>query len=129
MSLRTVAIAANKDQHVDTARALLIDRIGDPDGLVTAMTVEHQALDPSATLHVFTDGDLHLGVQIFADGRPAWIGLVALDDTGKWVRQVEVKSLAHLGALLPTHDPVDENATTATAYGGGEYGGTYGGTA
>ena len=117
MSLREHATAAHEGTYTDAARALLVDAIGDPEGTVTALDVEHLAVGPTFTLVVFTDGDLHIGVQTFADGRPPVVSLVKQGADGKWSNQARINTvddpaanLARLGRLLPTHDPVDENA-------------------
>ena len=117
MSLREHATAAHRGTYIDAARQVLIDAIGDPGGTVTAMEVEHLAVGPTFTLVVFTDGDLHIGAQTFADGRDPVVALVKQGADGKWTNQARINTtddaaanLARLGRLLPTHDPIDENA-------------------
>ena len=112
VSLRRAAKEAFEGTYQDAARTALVDVLGDPEGYVTALTVEHLSTGPASSLTVFTDGDIHLGVRTYTDGRPAWVGLVR-PGGGVWVEQVRVESLAHLGELLPKYDPTDENAAPA----------------
>lgn len=122
MSLRSEAIAAYNANWEADARAVLADVLTpfDPSPL------ERLSIDVRAkfTVVVFTDGDIHLGVQLFPDDTSA-VSLVADDGSGGWTKQAEVTSLANLGKLLPTYDPTDENAAppaweTGVAYAVGD---------
>ena len=105
MSLRDEARKAKEGEYVGAARDLMLSVLGDPAGEVSALTVEHLAVGPTFTLTVFTDGDLRLGSQIYADGRDPWFGLVSLGADGKWTRVSPVTSLVDLHDKLATYDP------------------------
>lgn len=106
MSLRSEAKAAWGGEHETAARDLLIGRIGDPAGEVTALTVEHQAIGPTFALTVFTDADLHIGVQAYTDPlKDPLIGFVELGGDGKWTFVRSITSLAQMGQFVDSTDP------------------------
>lgn len=109
-SLRQEALDAWAGVHTDAARTALVGLIGDPAGTVTALTVEHQDIGPTFALTCFTDGDLHLGVQVYTDGREPLIGFVELGGDGKWTFVRKILDLPQMGQVVDTVDPVDENA-------------------
>lgn len=104
MSLRSEAIAAYQGEHSTAARAELVAVIGDPAGEVTALTVEYQNIGPTFALTVFTDGDLHIGVQIYTDGRDPLIGFVSHGTDGKWTFVKTILSLPQMGQFVGTVD-------------------------
>ena len=108
-TLREAAIEAHEGVHIDAARATLVERIGDPYGFVTALEDEYQNIGPTFTLTVFTDHDLHLGVQVYTDGRDPLIGFVELGGDGKWTFVKTILSLSQMGQFVGTVD-TDPNA-------------------
>ena len=129
MSLRSEAIAAYQADWEADGRKVLADVLTPFD----VSTLDVLSLDVRAkfTAVVYSDGDIHLAVQMFADSTPSAVSLVASDGAGGWTKQVEVTSLAQLGKVLPQYDPTDENAAppawaTGTAYVVGDKA-TYGG--
>lgn len=107
MSLRTEAIAAYdaaQTSKVDAARAILADVLTPFD--CSALTVEYDANGAV----VFTDGDIHLGVRQ-RDGQSR-VDLVEFrDGDTSPTALVQITSLAQLGKVLPTYDPIDENVS------------------
>ena len=103
-TLREAAVAAYQGDHSDAARAVLEGVIGDPYGFVTALTVEYQNIGPTFALTVFTDHDLHLGVQVYTDGRNPLIGFVELGTDGKWTFVRTILSLSQMGQVVGTVD-------------------------
>lgn len=108
MSLRSDAIDAYNTDWESQARTVLGDVLTPFD--VSGLTRIDLQVRAKFTVAVFTDGDIHLAVQLFADGTNA-VSLVADGGAGGWTKQAPVTSLANLGGLLPTYDPTDENAT------------------
>lgn len=106
MSLRSEAIAAYQGTYTDAARDVLVGVIGDPSGLVTALRVEDQQVTTGWALTVFTDGDLHLGVQIYTDAsKTPRVGFVKHNADGTWTLQAAVTSLPQMGQIVGTVDP------------------------
>lgn len=108
MSLRSEAIAAYQADHEATCRALLGEVLSPFD--VSTLTLQRLDLTEKYALGIFTDGDITLGAQVYHDTTPDRVGLVEVAADGKVTLEAVVKSLPHLGELLPAYDPVDENA-------------------
>jgi hypothetical protein len=102
--LRDASVEAYQGVHSSAARTVLEGVIGDPYGFVTALSVEYQSIGPTFALTVFTDGDLHLGVQIYTDGRDPLVGFVSKGTDGKWTFLKTILSLSQMGQFVGTVD-------------------------
>lgn len=108
MSLRSAAVAAYEADHEAATRAQLANVLSPFD--VSTLQLQRLDLTNKYALGIYTDGDITLGSQVFHDATPDRVGIVEVASDGKVTLKAEVKSLPHLGELLPVHDPVDENA-------------------
>lgn len=101
MTLRTEAVAA-----YTTSQASCVTEARTALGLVltpfvaTALTVADMVVKDTYTLIVFTDGDVHLGVQSVA-ATPGWLVYLVTGAVGEWTQLAQVTSLAQLGKILP----------------------------
>lgn len=113
MTLRAEARAAYEakvDARTSDAREALAGVLTPSD--VSGLDVVHVEEGRGFLLVVFTDSDVHLAAR--QQGGDGWsVSLVEQAEPSGWTLLAEVTSLAHLGELLPIHDPADPEPAVA----------------
>lgn len=105
MTLRTDAIAAFNTQQgarLTAARSVIATTLAPFDP--KSMTVLATVISGESTMYIFTDNDMSIGVRSIGLVDKWEIYLVKND--GGWTMLSPIASLAQLGQIIPTLDPI-----------------------